>query len=112
MNRANEAKLMAKKKKKTTHKVDAENRSICGIVMPISAIDGCSELHWADVLEILTDAIEDAGFDAKNPVVVCDVSGKNPNVMFELGLRLAFDNHNSEGRQDILYLRYVPYRAP
>ncbi|APD13617.1 hypothetical protein RO07_25600 [Pandoraea pulmonicola] len=24
-------------------------------------------------------------------VVVCDVSGKNPNVMFELGMRLAFD---------------------
>jgi hypothetical protein len=26
-----------------------------------------------------------------NPIVVCDVSCKNPNVMFELGLRLAFD---------------------
>jgi hypothetical protein len=26
-----------------------------------------------------------------NPIVVCDVSGKNPNVMFELGIRLAFD---------------------
>lgn len=26
-----------------------------------------------------------------NPIVVCDVSGKNPNVMFELGMRLAFD---------------------
>jgi hypothetical protein len=24
-------------------------------------------------------------------VIVCDVSGKNPNVMFELGIRLAFD---------------------
>src|SRR5690606_35815500 len=24
-------------------------------------------------------------------IVVCDVSGKNPNVMFELGMRLAFD---------------------
>lgn len=85
---------------------------ICGIVMPISAIDGCSEGHWADIQDILTEAIEDAGFDANlvsnaddvgiihkriiqnlydNPVVVCDVSGKNPNVMFELGLRLAFD---------------------
>lgn len=27
----------------------------------------------------------------ENPIVVCDVSGKNPNVMFELGIRLAFD---------------------
>ena len=26
-----------------------------------------------------------------NEVIVCDVSGKNPNVMFELGIRLAFD---------------------
>jgi hypothetical protein len=84
----------------------------CGIVMPISAIDSCTESHWEEVLEILTDAIQHAGFDGNlvsnadevgiihkriiqnlydNPVVVCDVSGKNPNVMFELGLRLAFD---------------------
>jgi len=61
---------------------------------------------------ILEDAIEDAGFkpnmvsDAddvgvihrrivqniyENPIVVCDVSGRNANVMFELGMRLAFD---------------------
>src|SRR5690606_35030437 len=26
-----------------------------------------------------------------NEIVICDVSSKNPNVMFELGLRLAFD---------------------
>lgn len=85
---------------------------VCGIVMPISSIDGCNEAHWSDVQEILIEAIEDAGFEAnlvsnaedvgiiqkriiqnlyENPIVVCDVSGKNPNVMFELGLRLAFD---------------------
>jgi len=84
----------------------------CGIVMPIAAMDDCSEVHWSDVLGILTDAIEEAGFSAnivsnadevtiiqktivqnlyELPVVVCDVSQKNPNVMFELGLRLAFD---------------------
>lgn len=89
-----------------------EAKEICGIIMPISAIDGCTEAHWAEVLDILTEAIEDAGFKAnlvsnaddsgiihkriiqnlyENPIVVCDVSGKNPNVMFELGLRLAFD---------------------
>ena len=84
----------------------------CGIIMPISAIDGLSEAHWIEVNNILSDAIETAGFEANlvssaedvgiiqktiiqnlydNPVVVCDVSGKNPNVMFELGMRLAFD---------------------
>lgn len=85
---------------------------ICGIVMPISPIDGCDETHWSDVLEILSESIEIAGYKGDlvsnsddvgvihkriiqnlydNPIVVCDVSGKNPNVMFELGLRLAFD---------------------
>lgn len=80
--------------------------------MPISTIDDCSESHWKDVLAIVKEAIAEAGFSAglvsnaddvgiiqktiiqnlyDNPIVVCDVSGKNPNVMFELGMRLAFD---------------------
>ncbi len=84
----------------------------CGLVMPISALDGCNEQHWLDVKSILTEAVEGAGCWANlvsnaddvgiiqkriiqnlycNPIVVCDVSGKNPNVMFELGMRLAFD---------------------
>jgi hypothetical protein len=84
----------------------------CGIVMPISAIGDCDEAHWAEVLAIISDAITDAGLRPnlvsnadevgiiqkriiqnlyENPIVICDVSGKNPNVMFELGLRLAFD---------------------
>jgi len=84
----------------------------CGIIMPISQLDGCSEQHWIDVKNILIEAIELAGFEANlvsnaddigiiqkriiqniydNPIIVCDVSGKNPNVMFELGMRLAFD---------------------
>ncbi len=70
------------------------------------------EGHWSSVEQILSEAIGEAGFDAKlvsqetasgvihqriitnlytNPLVVCDVSGRNPNVMFELGIRLAFD---------------------
>lgn len=86
--------------------------NICGLIMPISAIDGCNEQHWQDVKEIISSAVEKAGFVPnlvsyaddvgiiqkriiqnlyENPIVVCDVSGKNPNVMFELGLRLAFD---------------------
>jgi hypothetical protein len=89
-----------------------QKKTVCGVIMPISAIDNCTEAHWSDVYEILTEAIEAAGFEANivsnsddsgiihkriienlydNPVVVCDVSGKNPNVMFELGMRLAFD---------------------
>lgn len=90
----------------------APEKQVCGIVMPISAIDGCSDSHWRDVLDIIMEAISNTAFQGNlvsfaddagtiqkrivqnlydNPIVVCDVSGKNPNVMFELGLRLAFD---------------------
>jgi hypothetical protein len=87
----------------------------CGLVMPISAMDGCSADHWSDVKAIISDAVEsieapkftvrlvsdadDVGVIQKrivqnlysSEIVVCDVSGKNSNVMFELGMRLAFD---------------------
>ena len=33
------------------------DKKTCGIVMPISAVDGCSESHWSDVLEIWVYAI-------------------------------------------------------
>jgi hypothetical protein len=88
------------------------DRPICAIVMPRSVIDGCSEAHWAEVREIVRTAAESAGFAAdlvgmahqagtleqrivQNrddlSIAVCDVSGKDPDVMFELGLRLALD---------------------
>lgn len=84
----------------------------CGLIMPISAIDGCSPEHWSEVQEIIKEALEDTDFSVKivsdasdvgiiqkrivqniydNEMVICDVSGKNPNVMFELGMRLAFN---------------------
>jgi hypothetical protein len=89
--------------------------AVCGLVMPISGIDGCTAEHWSDVKTIVSEAVEgigdpkfqvrlvsdadDVGVIQKRIVqniysadmVVCDVSGKNPNVMFELGMRLAFD---------------------
>jgi hypothetical protein len=89
-----------------------EAKPHCGIVMPISEIDGCSTAHWIEVKSILIDALQTTGFTADlvseaedvgtihkriiqhlhdDPLVICDVSGKNSNVMFELGLRLAFD---------------------
>lgn len=99
--------------KKEQKKVESTNeKPICGIIMPISSIDNCSMEHWAEVKKIMSEAICDAGYkpnlvsDADdigiiqkriiqniydNDIVVCDVSGKNPNVMFELGMRLAFD---------------------
>jgi hypothetical protein len=87
----------------------------CGIVMPLSAIDGCSAGHWADVQSIIKESVgsitepifttrmvsdaDEVGVIQKrivqniflSDVIVCDVSCRNPNVMFELGMRLAFD---------------------
>ncbi|MDR6796584.1 hypothetical protein [Acinetobacter calcoaceticus] len=100
----------------------SESKKVCGIVMPISAIDGCDESHWLDVYEILKEAISMADFEGNlvsfaddvgiiqkriiqnlydNPIVVCDVSCKNPNVMFELGMRLAFDKPTIIVKDDI-----------
>lgn len=84
----------------------------CGLIMPISAIDSCTEAHWENVRSIIKEALDGSEFlielvsDSNevgiiqkrivqniydNEIVVCDVSAKNPNVMFELGMRLAFD---------------------
>lgn len=103
---------MPNEKQQTQSPKSQDKKPVCGIVMPISAIDDCSANHWEDVKTILCEAIEAAGYapnlvsDANdsgiiqkrivqnlydNEIVVCDVSCKNPNVMFELGMRLAFD---------------------
>ncbi|HBM3263996.1 TPA: hypothetical protein LVN11_000785 [Klebsiella oxytoca] len=85
---------------------------VCGIIMPIADTDGYPNGHWANVYDIICEASTQAGFRANlvsfdddvaviqkrivqniydNPIVVCDISAKNANVMFELGMRLAFD---------------------
>lgn len=84
----------------------------CGIIMPISLIDNLPPEHWVDVLTIIKDVCTTNNFlpnlvsDAddigiihnriieniySSDIVICDVSCKNANVMFELGMRLAFD---------------------
>jgi hypothetical protein len=99
-----------KESKPKTPQIKEERR--CGIIMPISKIGDCTQQHWKEVKGIIEDAIKAAEFtpllvsDADdsgiiqhrivqniydNEMIVCDVSCKNPNVMFELGMRLAFD---------------------
>lgn len=80
--------------------------------MPISASADYSEQHWQDVLLLIKESLADTAFTVDlvsdsdevgviqkrivqnlydSDLVVCDVSSRNPNVMFELGMRLAFD---------------------
>ncbi|PGV71981.1 hypothetical protein [Bacillus cereus] len=88
----------------------------CGIIMPIGSMDGYSVEHWMEVKSIIIQATEEVeGIKFKtnivsqsdgeidiihkriiqnlynSDIVICDMSGKNPNVMFELGMRLTFD---------------------
>ena len=90
---------------------NTESREVCGVVMPISAMGSYDASHWIDVRKIIYRAVEEAGMSPQivsdslesdviqerivlnlydNPIVICDVSGLNPNVMFELGMRLTF----------------------
>ncbi|WP_323951179.1 hypothetical protein [Aeromonas caviae] len=91
---------------------DEPHRIKCGLIMPISKSQGLEPEHWLNVKGIICEALADTEFDVrlvsesddvgvihksivqniyKNDIVICDVSTHNANVMFELGLRLAFD---------------------
>lgn len=81
----------------------------CGLIMPISATENHDEKHWASVQTLLHRGIVAAGMTPSNvweglndriskrivsnifrqDIVVADISDLNPNVMLELGLRLA-----------------------
>lgn len=97
--------------KSPTNAEEAAAHPICGIIMPIAAMPGYEPNHWPDVRRVIESAIVKAGMTPQivsdsfesdviqsriinnlyyNPVVVCDVSGLNPNVMFELGMRITF----------------------
>ena len=90
-----------------------QEESICLVIMPFSDPKGYDEGHFRKVYEqILSPAIEKAGYVPYRidenvgstmihgklleqlinaPMVLCDLSSKNPNVLYELGIRHAFD---------------------
>lgn len=85
----------------------------CFVMMPISDQGDYPEGHFTKIYEqILKPAIEDAGYEAYRvdenassvlitdkifkaiqecPMALCDLSNRNPNVLYELGLRQAYD---------------------
>lgn len=111
----------------------------CGIIMPISAMDEYPAKHWEEIKAIYTDVAQQCGCFTnvqlvsedkasgvihaniiknlfENDIVICDVSGKNPNVMFELGLRIAFDkpvvvtkDNETKISFDIAPFKYLEY---
>lgn len=92
---------------------NAELSESCFVIMPISDQVGYPQGHFTNIYnQIFIPAIEEAGFkpyrvdenaicdsiinkifDAiqQCPIALCDLSSRNPNVLYELGLRQAYD---------------------
>jgi hypothetical protein len=114
-----------------------ENKD-CFIIMPISDVDGYDKGHFNRVYDdIIKPAIENTDFTPSRadevketnfihldilqklidaPIAICDLSTRNPNVLFELGIRQAFDKPvvliQEKGTPkifDIGPLRYLEY---
>ena len=114
-----------------------ENKN-CFVIMPIADCDGYEKGHFAHVYDdiiklaidkteftaIRADEVKETNFihldilkkliDAQ--IAVCDLSTRNPNVLFELGIRQAFDKPvvliQEKGTPkifDIAPLRYLEY---
>ncbi|WP_261677194.1 hypothetical protein [Staphylococcus equorum] len=90
-----------------------------GFIMPISDVEGYVKGHWEMVKGIFNDIVDEIVIELdidiecclvsdtngtdniiqrrivnniySSDLIICDVSSKNPNVLFELGMRLAFD---------------------
>jgi hypothetical protein len=117
---------------------EKEKQKECFIIMPIADVEGYPKGHFRHVYENIIDpSCEMAGYRAvradevkatnlihldilKNlidaPIAICDLSSRNPNVLFELGIRQAFDKPvvliQEAGTPkifDIAPLRYLEY---
>lgn len=110
----------------------------CFIIMPISDTEGYPTGHFKHVYDnIISPSCEMAGYKPlradevkatnlihldilkkliETPIAICDLSSRNPNVLFELGIRQAFDKPvvliQEAGTPkifDIAPLRYLEY---
>lgn len=110
----------------------------CFVIMPISNTEGYENGHFAKVYnDIIKPAVESAGYKSIRfdevvssnliqldiverlisvPLAICDISSRNPNVFYELGLRHAFNkpvvlmkDNITPNAFDISSFRYIEY---
>ncbi|MNJ14288.1 hypothetical protein D3C77_85060 [compost metagenome] len=123
---------------KTTSKATGITKPKCFVIMPISSQSGYDIDHFTLVYDdIIKPAILIAGLEPsradetintnliqldilrkviESDIAICDMSSKNPNVFYELGLRQAFDrptvlmrDDTTDAPFDVASLRYVTY---
>lgn len=121
-----------------TKNKEVKDNKDCFIIMPIADVEGYPDGHFKHVYSnIISPACEMAGFNPvradevkqtnlihldilkqliEAPIAICDLSNRNPNVLFELGIRQAFDKPvvliQEKGTPkifDIAPLRYLEY---
>lgn len=110
----------------------------CFVIMPISNTEGYENGHFAKVYnDIIKPAVENVGYKSiradevvssnliqldivdrliSAPLAICDISSRNPNVFYELGLRHAFNkpvvlmkDNITPNTFDISSFRYIEY---
>lgn len=115
-----------------------EERKECFVIMPISDCDGYKKGHFKDVYKyLIAKALSNVGLEPKraddvkesnlipydivsrilkSSVLICDLSSKNPNVLYELGLCHAFQlpvvlikDDATDSIFDIHMSRYLSY---
>lgn len=131
--------MTAKKTPDTTEVKETPENNDCFIIMPIADHPDYKQGHFKRVYEdIIKPACQAAGYRAvraddvaqtnlihldilqkllESPMAICDLSTRNPNVLFELGLRQAFDKPTILIQEvgtpqifDINLFRYTQYR--
>jgi len=103
----------ASDQKKADEATPESKEKKCFVIMPIADMEGYEPGHFARVYEhLIMPACSDAGYVASradfvtssnyiiidilqkildSDLVICDLSGRNPNVLYELGIRQAFN---------------------
>lgn len=122
------------------------NEINCGYIAPISEIAGLNSGYWIKLKNIIQEVIEELNTELKkdnkklifrmvsdnetsdiiqesivkslyyDKVVICNISYRNPNVLFELGMRIAFNksvimifDNIEKCPFDVAGIRYITY---